>query len=344
MVVFPYNATDFAFTLDDVFINFSTTTADTFFDLEITIKYYDFFSSTEKTQVLEYKIPLFNLQQKENVGRKIHRFLSRPGKYENTFGFQYKTAKVSFVAKEIQISDETVVNTTDLNDVKFIPGPKPILLDDNCALLSTNTNPERVTKNGLFIINLLLKSGNQTIKIFKNDIEIATESITATDEDNVFSKKIIVENYSGAQGDVFEVQLINTSIKKSFIVFPDGEHSKQLVFVDNYKLFRSLECTGHFSFPTDYNQIIHKYKRNLVEVLEVIETEKTEKIKVNTGFILKTSTESIDTLLSEKQAYLVENNSAVLDLVPLAKKIVKEDSDAALYEYDLEFQINKKYA
>lgn len=344
MVNFPYNTTDFAFTLDDVFINFSTTTADTYFDLEITIKYYDFFSSTEKTEVLEYKVPLFNLQQSYNVGRKIHRFLSNPEVYANTYGFQYKTAKVSFLIKEINIADETTVETITLDHVFFIAGPKPTLIANNNAILTTNSNFERVTQNGLFIVNFLLSEGEHTVNVFKNSVAIETEIITATALDNVFSKKIVVKDFSGAKGDVFELNINGAGLKKTFVVFPDGEYSKQLVFVDEFKLFRSIECTGHFSFPTKYDQISHKYKRNLIEILEVVKTEKVKSFKINTGFILKTSTATIDTILSENKAYLIENSKTILEMAPIAKKMVGEDSEEELYAYDLEFQINKNYA
>jgi hypothetical protein len=344
MVIFPYNTTDFSFTLEDVFIQFSTENVNTYFDLKIIITYFEFFSSEEKSKILEYKIPLFNNQQSENVGRKIHRYLANSPVYASEFGFQYKTAKVTFLATEINIGDKTTASTTLLADVKFIAGPEPSLLSNNNALLSANTNYERVTENGLFIVNLLLSEGNHTLKVLKNNIEVQTEDITATATDNVFSKKIVVKDFSGAKGDVFEVLLENTTIKKTFVVFPNNVHSKQLVFVDKNKLFRSLECTGHFSFPNKYDQITHNYKRNLVEVLEIIETEKVNNLKLNTGWVLKTDTETTDALLSSKKTYLVENNISTLEMVPLAKKQTEEDSDEELYAYDLEFQINKKNA
>lgn len=344
MVTFPYNTTDFAFTLEDLFIAFSTEKANTYFDLKVTIKYFDFFSTIEKEKILEYKIPLFNQEQKYNVGRKIHRNLPSLKAYANIFGLQYKTAKVSFLATEINIADGTTESTATLNDVKFIAGPKPRLLANNVAILSTNTNYERTTENGFFICNFLLTEGNHTVKVFKNGVESLSEGITATAADNVFSKKIIVKDFSGAKGDVFTIKIDGTTIQKTFVVFPNNLQSKQLVFADSFKLFRSLECTGHFSFPDAFNQITHKYKRNLVEILEVVTTEQTNKFKINTGWLLKTDTETLHTLSLSKKAFLVENNKQILELAPIAKKLIKEDSDAGLYEYDLEFQINKNDA
>lgn len=344
MVTFPYNTTDFAFTLNDVYIGFSTTTANTYFDLTVTISYYNFFSADVKTEVLEYKIPLFNQAQQYNIGRKIHRYLANPPVYANTYGFQYKTASVSIEATEISIADGTTIGTETLEDIKFIAGTKPTLLDNNCALLSANTTFERVTKDGLFIVNFLLPVGNHVLKIQKNNLEVDSIEIEATETDNVYAKKIVISEYNGQKGDVFTVFIEGTIINKSFVIFPDKTKSNQLLFVDNFKLLRSLECNGSFSFPNEYDQITHSYKQNLVEILQIVATEKVNKLKLNTGYLLKTDTETIDALLDSKTVYLVKNNSTVLEMVPIAKKETAEDSDQALYQYDLEFQINKKNA
>jgi len=340
MVSFPYNTTDFAFTLEDSFISFSTETADTYFDLKVTIISFDFFSAVEKEKVLEYKIPLLNQEQTFNVGRKIHRYLANLTAYTNTFGFMYKTAKVTFEATEINNSDGTTETTVSLENVKFIAGKRPKLIEANTALLSNNIKYERVTENGLFIVNLLLPAGDHVLKVYKNDVERITEAIAVTDDYNVFSKKINIQDLFGTKGDLLKVSLDGTSIQKTYVVFPNNVSSKQLVFIDEFKLFRTIECTGHYSFPDEYDQITHTYYRNLVEVLEVIETTETNKFKINTGWVLKTDTETLSTLSKNKRVFLIENNEQILDMVSISKKLTKEDSEAELYEYDLEFQIN----
>jgi len=340
MVSFPYNTTDFAFTLEDSFISFSTENADTYFELFLLISYYDFFSAEEKQKTLEYKIPLLNKAQTFNVGRKIHRYLSSLTAYTNTFGFMYKTATVTFIATEINNSDGSSSGSEVLYDVQFIAGKKPKLLENNTALLSNNTSYERVTEKGMFIVNVLLPAGDHVLKVYKNALEQTAETVTVTDNNNVFSKKINIKDFNGTKGDVFKFVVAETSIKKSVVVFPNNVSSKQLVFIDEFKLFRVLECTGHYSFPDEYDQITHTYYRNLVEVLEVIETTETNMLNINTGWVLKTDTETLSTLSKNKRAFLIENNEQILDMVVKAKKLTKEDTEAELYEYDLEFQIN----
>lgn len=345
MVTFPYNTTDFFFTLDDTkVLQVSSANATSYFTLKATITFYDFHSAVAKEKVLEYKLPLFKGAQTYVIGRKVHRFLAKQKTFSNTFGFIIKTTTVDFEVKEIDSSDDTVLDTQTLTAVKFIPGPIPKLKSGNVAILSTNSNHERVTKDGLFLVNLLLPEGTHQLKLFKNEVEVDSESITATAADNVFSKKIIVKDFTGAKGDVFTINIADGLLVKSFVVFPDNKTSKQLLFVGNNHLLRSLECTGDFSFPTEYDQITHTYYRNLIEVLEIVTTEKIKKLKLNTGWILKTDVEVIDTLLESSNVLLIENNSTVLEMVPLAKKMTGEDSEKFLYAYDLEFYINQSYA
>lgn len=339
MLTYPYNTTDFAFTLDDVFLQFSTSTANTYFTLEVTINFYDFFSATMQTKVLDYKIPLFNQKQSFNVGRKIHRYLATPETFTDTFGFQYKTAKVSFVGKEILIADGSTVDTISLSNVKFIAGLKPTLMETNNALLSTNTHLERVTKDGFFVVNFLLSEATHEIFIKKNGIEISTENVTGTSENNVWSKKISLATLNAFRGDIFEIGITGSIISKRIVVFPENLFSKQLYFIDKNNLFRSLECTGHFSYANEYSQITHEYKRSLVEILEIVTTEFKNKFNINTGWLLKTDTEIIDAIMQSKKAFLVEN-STVAELIPLSKKMTAEDSDEETYAYELEFQIN----
>lgn len=344
MVTFPYNTTDFAFTLNDVFLNFSTTETNSYFDLEITIKYFEFFSSTEKTKVLEYKIPLLNQNQSFNVGKKIHRYLANLGSYNNVVGFQYKTAKVSFIAVEKQITDNTVIDTVTLNDVKFVAGHKPNLFIANKALLSLNTALEKVSKKGVFNTSFLLPAGNHVLEVYKNNVLETSVDVTATATDNVYLHQLIVSEFAPTIADVFTVKIKGTTILKEVVIGSASRLTTQLMFLDTFKLPRSVEFTGEFSKTNEYDQITHTYKRNLIEVLEVVTTEKIKKLTIATGFLLPTETNNVDELLDCKKVFLVNNNATVLEMAPIAKKLVLEDSTNESFTYNLEFQINKNHA
>lgn len=345
MITTPFNTTDFFFTLDDAnVIDVSSENATSYFTVKVTITYFSFYDNVALEQELNYKLSLFKGAQSEVIGRKIHRYLAKQKVFNNTFGFIQKTATADFEIKEIESDDNSVLDTVTLENIKFIPGHKPKLQNENLAILAINSNKERVTKHGIFLVNLLLPEGTYQLKLFKNDVEVDRESITATATDNVFSKKIIVKDYAGAKGDVFTINIADGLLVKSFVVFPDNKTSKQMLFIGSNNLLSSLECTGSFAFSTDYKQIKQEYYRNFKEVLEVVATQKTNKFIINTGWLLKTDVTIIDEVLDSGFALLIENDATVLELVPIAKKITGEDSEKFLYEYNLEFQINKTNA
>lgn len=340
MVTFPYNTTDYAFTLDPVFINF-TSTNPSYFTAEITVKYYEFYASVEKTSVLNYKIPLFNGVANFHIGDIIHRILANLG---STFtdGFQVKTALVSVAIAELSLADNNVITNTAITNIKFIAGVKPKLLASNMGLLNINSHYCRVTSNGHCTVNFLAVPGIHTLKIFKNTTEITSEVFTASALDTIYTKSIDVSSLDVAPGDVIKFEIEGTTIKKEFIVFPDTEFSNTLFYTNNHKLISSLELTGGYSFPNAYDQITHKYKRNLVEILEIVETLDEGFIKINTGYILKTQIEVVDEIFNAKKVFIKNMEGKDFEMVPVSKKMVGVNTDNFTYSYDLEFRINKK--
>jgi hypothetical protein len=342
MVTIPYNNTDFHFTLNDLFLQFSTAVPNTYFTLKITINYYEFYGAVAKQKVLNYKIWLFQNEAEFNIGRKIHRNMGVITEL-NSLALQYKTALVNIEAKELNVSDDTLVATTVLDNIKFVAGLLPSILVGNTAMLNINTNASRITPKGFVNVSFLLPLGANTIEIYKNNNLMQSEVITATATDNVFTKKYKISDYAGNPGDVFHFKVKDLAVQKSIIIFPERKHSNHLLFIDEFNLLTSLECTGEFSFPLNYSQITHEYKRNLVKVLEIIETDKDDMFKINTGWVLKTDNITIDSLSLSKKAWLFINDQEVIEMVPISKKLVKIDSEQDLYEYDLEFQINRAY-
>jgi hypothetical protein len=340
MVTFPYNTIDYAFTLDPVFINF-TSANESFFTAYIFIRYYDFYASEEKTIDLNYKIPLFNGVAKFHIGDIIHRNLAN---LETNYadGFQVKTALVNVFTTEWALADESVIAYFSMSNIKFIAGFKPKLLANNMALLSINSNYCRVTSNGHCTVNFLASAGVHTLNIFKNTTEIASEAFTASALDTIYTKSLDVSSLVVAPGDVIKFEIEGTTIKKEFIVFPDTEFSNTLFYINNHKVISSLELTGGYSFPNEYDQITHKYKRNLVEILEIVETLDERFIKINTGYILKTQTEVIDEIFNAKKVIIKNMEGKDFEMVPVSKKMVGVNTDNFTYSYDLEFRINKK--
>lgn len=345
MSFIPYTPGTFYFTLDDSkFIDFSTENEDTFFTMQLIIRYYDFFESVEKTiDDLYYKIPLFNKKATLDIGEIIHRNLSNMV-ILNDQEFQYKTPLVDIILNEYSIADETtVVSSLQALNIQFIAGPKPEVIVNNSAILTLNPNNSRVTPKGIHIVNFLFPSGTHVLEIFKNNVFIDTQIIITTALDNVFAKKLKMENFNAVPGDVIKLSLKYTELYKEIEVIDYQEHSNMIVYIDEFKLLNTLECTGSKVRKIDYNQTTHKYKRNSREVTEIIDTKKDEGLIVNTGWLLQTDDVTLDSLLSGKRAWHFKNSTTAIELVPVAKKLTAEDSDEETFQYDLEFIINSKY-
>jgi len=340
MVTFPYKTTDFAFTLNPVFINFSSNN-NAYFDVEISIKYFNFYSQIQQTKVINYKIPLFNGVAKWYVGAIIHRNLADL-KVPFAAGFQTKTALVTFTVLEKQLADDQVISAQTLVDVKFIAGNLPNLIANNIALLHTNKELCRVTQKGYCNVSFLLSAGEHVLKIFLNENQVSAETITATASNAVFTKQVSIASLNANLSDSVIIKIEGTSIQKTFVVFPSTNQSNTLYFIDNHKLLTSLELTGEFLFQEDYKQLTHDYKRNLEEVLEIVDVEEENILKINTGYILKAQDKLINELFKCKKAFIKNINGYDLQIVPISKKRVGYDSTAFLYDYDLEFRINKK--
>lgn len=339
MVTFPYNTTDYAFTLNDDFINFSSANA-SYFTVTIIIKKYEFYQNTEETITFSYKIPLFNGVANWFVGDKIHRNIANLNQSFQE-GFQLKTTLVSFEIKEFALADDAELDSIILNDVKFIAGHKPKLFTNNIGLLHKNTKIGRLTSKSTANVSFLLPTGNHVLKIYQNSTEISATNITATVLDAVYTKVLDIALWPTKPADTFTFKIDDTKIAKEFVLIPDTIITNTLLFIDSHKLLSSLALTGEYSFNDDFNQITHEYKQNQTENLEVIEVTEKNYIKINTGYILKNQVQLINEIFKIKKAFIKNIEGWDLELVPISKKRVGFDSEAFLYDYNLEFRINK---
>lgn len=339
MVTFPYNTTDFAFTLDNVFVEFSSDIESVYFSVIIDITYFDFYSSTENTKTTYKKVPLFQNNGKLNIGSIVHRHMSDISELVDT-EIQYQPAKVTITAHEFSADLQEILNTDILEDVQFIAGYSPTRVYNNIALLHRNTNPCRITAQGFVNVSFLLPTGTHILKTYKNQEEVASEQLQIAAGENIITKKIDASAYGAQKGDFFKVKIHETLVFYEFVVFPAGAQSNMLVFLNEYKLKSSLELTGGYVVDASYSQVEESVYENLVKVLKVIETTKTETISINTGYLLQSDVVTLDSLLMHKKAWLITSENQTLELVPKAKKLKGTDSTKELYEYTLTFTIN----
>jgi hypothetical protein len=340
-VASPYT-NNVAFTLDPLFFNFSTVTPDTFFQLTANVKTFDFFTNVPKETPIKEKLPLFNGRGKLNFGKTIHRLMNRFSTI-NENQLQYKPAEFSLNIDEVSISDLSVIRSTTIQNIKFIAGLSRALIN-NSAILDFNLKPERVTKNSFFYLNLYVPKLYE-LRIFKNEIQVQTIPLPFSNGSILF-QKITFENFT--QGDIIRYTLnipgdLETEVpQKTFYVIPEGKFSNHVIWENEYLLQSAFEFMGGASIVSEFENRNQTLFKNLVEIMEIIENTKVSKLTISTGWVIKDSIDTIESLMRSKRVWLPINNQ-VINLRPLSKKIVNEDTERELVEFNIEFQINRNY-
>ena len=102
-----------------------------------------------------------------------------------------------------------------------------------------------------------------------------------------------------------------------------------------------IEFTGSQTFQLGYQSNVIKNYEDFLETLRKTDSTKSRKLTSNTGFIFKQNVNRIDSILNSKRAWIISKESkAAIDLIPITKSIINEDSDQDLYEFEIEFEIN----
>lgn len=338
----PYLETSKAFTLDAKFFEFRSNNADTYFQFDSTIKTYDFFTNTMNDFFIPLKIVLFKGYAKENLGQIIHRLMRKFNAVNNSL-LQYKQATLKITCSEIAMLDETILRTGTTIDIPFIAGLSRGIT--NIGFLDFNPLPNRVTKNSFAYLNILIPNGNYELRTLKNGTLASTEALPAS-TGVVLCKKVFFNNYAKGDRIQFVIDLVGANSsnapKKTYDLFPDKNYSNMIVWENEFLVQSAIECTGSALLDPEgefQSQIIYN---DLVEKLEHLSSTKTVKLLINTGWLLFSDIDTVESLMRSKRAWLIQGSNTI-SLRPIGKKLPKKDLEEELIQYPLEFQINPKY-
>jgi hypothetical protein len=136
----------------------------------------------------------------------------------------------------------------------------------------------------------------------------------------------------------FEPEQIET-----LICFPEPKQWNEIIWVDEFKLFKNFIFGGEFSIESDKEFISNRNYNGIFEILENIDLNNIKKIKINTGWMLKSDAETIDSLINSQKVFLVKQRNfevqEKLELTPISKKIIHENSTDMTIEMTVEFEI-----
>jgi hypothetical protein len=338
----PYPSGQKAFTLDPIFFNFQSTNTDTYFQFNALIKTYDFFTDNVTENTLKQKIVLFKAKSKVNIGQVIHRLMRKFNEVNDSL-LQYQFAKVQLSVAEKLILDDSIVRSGTSAVIPFVAGLSRGFTD--FGFLEFNPKPNRVTQKSFAYLNILIPVGSYELRTLKNGIIINTEALP-TNANTTLCKKVQFNSFN--QGDVIEYVIDiagqnNTNVpKKTFCIFPDSNYSNMIVWENEFKMQSAIECTGIASLDPDLEFQSQKVYQNLVETLEHLASSKDVKLYIDTGWILFTDIDTIESLMRSKRAWLIQDDKEI-SLRPIGKQLPKQDYENELISFPLEFTINRAY-
>ncbi len=340
----PYPPGEKAFTLDPEFFSFTTALSDTYFQLQAKVRVFDFFGTTFKDHIITEKLPPFEGYAELNYGTMIHKLMDRFTEY-NENEFQYKRAEFTLFVEEFSMVTNTVIRSALLPVIHFVAGLSRVMRIDK-ALLEFNEKPVRATTSGFYLLNILVPNFSYVLNIYRNDTIVQTIRLPYPDN-RILCKKITFEDF--VQGDIIRVQLAPFSgeleenlPEKKFYMIPEGTYSRHITWENEYLVQSALECHGALTVKPDFEYKSNTIYQNLVEILEYIETKKTGKLSVSTGWILSSQVDEIERLMRTRKAWIEIGDKRVA-IRPINKSFVAVDTERELVEYILEFQINPSY-
>lgn len=338
----PFAPSEKAFTLDQKYFEFTSNNLGTYFQFDAVIKTYDFFTNVLNEFTIPQKIVLFKGKAKVNLGQVIHR-LMRKFNVVNAELLQYKLATLDITCSEILMTDESVIRSGVTPQIKYVAGLG--LGITNFGFLDFNPLPNRGTISGFAILNMLYPAGNYELRTLKNGTQVSAVALP-TSTDVVVCHKVAFSAF--AKGDVIQyvIDLVGQTTanapQKTFKLFPEGNYSNTIVWQNEFLLQSPLECTGTASIKSDFEFVSQKVWENLVEILEHLSSSKEVKLYINTGWLLQTDVDTVESLMRCKRAWLLNPNGNI-SLRPVGKSMINLDSERELIEYSLEFTINRNY-
>jgi hypothetical protein len=338
----PFAPGEKAFTLDQKYFEFTSNNAGTYFQFDAVIKTYDFFTNVLNEFTIPQKVVLFEGKAQVNLGQVIHRLMRKFNTVNDTL-LQYKLAKLNLTCTEILIANQSVVRSGTAAEIQFVAGLSRGFT--NLGFLDFNPLANRATKNGFAYLNILYPTGNYELRTIKNGTVVSAVALPAS-TDTVVCKKVSFSAF--AKGDYIQyvVDVVGqnnaSAPKKTFKLLPEGNYSNTIVWQNEFLLQSALECTGTASIKSDFEFISQKVWENLVEILEHLSSSKEVKLFINTGWLIQTDVDTIESLMRSRRAWLL-NTKGNISLRPIGKSMINQDLQRELIEYSLEFTINRNY-
>ena len=279
------------------------------------------------------------------------RFFQNPGGGADLFGYKvfkyYNPAKIYFLMKYLnRETGDQVGPSKEYHDIQFLKGRKPKRFFSSFGIVDFKESPIRVTKKSFTLLPVFRNNSMSLIEIYRNGI-LYKKIYPDRGSAQLFGVQLSFAPFS--QGDMIEARVVNLTTQEDenpnfsqyYIVFPEGKKSYHLVWENEHGILEAFEFTGDYEFKSEHKGVIARSFERYLEYTEKVATERTVQFSANTGWILKSNQERIDSLADANRAWIVfTEDREPIQLVPNDSKLTNVDSDAGTYQYDVAFTIN----
>lgn len=329
------NSTVFTHSMKDLV--FSSNNENTYIDLILSV--------VGSPSNYNYQFPFFKGSAKKNIGKALSNFIDHEANIIPSNVTFSSNLERSFPLSYFNLNVKERKNDVDLltfgkSNVPFVLGYKPLVID-NKAILQHN-NFSRFTAKSFALINIFSQTGIFDYIIKKNNVQIAS---VVQSFGYLRTIKLDFSAHNAMVGDIFDFILFagTEEIKKSFVIFPETVQSISVVYIDSFGLQSCLNFSGQTkAINSEFNFKLENYLgSNFLHTRKYVEKESST-IVLNTGFLLESQSLEIAELMKSQKAWIVVNDEKRLELIPKTEKLREVDNDAYLYDYQVEFEINKK--
>lgn len=257
----------------------------------------------------------------------------------------YRPLDATILVEEINVETEEIRNSYEFLNYKWVKGITPEEFTAE-GVLDLTTTSVRVTKNSVAAINFIKKAGSYQILIVVNGVESTDPGFLYTFSAQYYGvHTFLLKLDVFEKGDLIDVVIRDASVSfsKRLIVFPEGKESRLIGWENEYGCLQLLEFTGSYAQNTEMEVITNKMYRNLVRYQENTQVEKDVLFTINTGWLLMQNQRCITSLMRSRIAFWLSPDSALFKTLNVkTTKLANEDTNRELYEWDVEFIINRE--
>ena len=297
-----------------------------------------------------HQLPFFRNTAQLHVGDYIKRLLHKSNNID-PFGIvtaisrkrELTIAYNNHAIVDIEVSGLSGDIPTVSNAI-YIDGRPPVDNDNAAVKLDYNSVTQRVTARSMAIINY----ATRTPLILRRTVDLSTSLPVVVSTGNVVVYGRVLGFEGLITGSICEVYAEaigagGTLFKQRYIVYPEGQESTHVIWLNEHNTFSAYEFTGNVKVSTDYERQDFTNYRALAESTQTLDLDKIINFSINTGFIPHDNQVIIDSILSSKQVFvLFEGKKTAIAVRPSTDVLENFDSLKQLYDFEIKFTVNDK--